>query len=359
MDQASRWFLASLSVVVAVASAISGPASAQTKTLTFVQMHPVVGIGEEIFLYAVPKRLGYFAKEGLDVKLQGAPSGTVAAQVIQTNGAQIGTTAPESIMQLQEQGGTLEAIFGLKRNAGTFVVVLDNSPIKTLADLKGRTVAANSFGSGGGFSLRESLNELSVSQDQYVQVTMSPGPAAFAALQSGKIDALVLWDAMLGAAENSGMKLRRLSISFQDRLAGMSIAANGEFIKSNPEAVEGYCRAMTKALVFTKANPEAAVKLFWEEFPTAKPSTGTDEVNLQNATHILGRFLEMALQGQPDDAPLGAFIPDAWKNTYATFVKLGTIKGKGSAAEAYSSRFIHACNDFDKKAVIAEALQVK
>ena len=61
------------------------------------------------------------------------------------------------------------------------------------------------------------------------------------------------------------------------------------------------------------------------------------------------------LQGQQEDAPLGAFIPEAWKNTYATFVKLGTIKGNGSATDAYSSRFIKACNDFDKQAVLAEA----
>ena len=32
--------------------------------MTLVQMHPNMGIGEEIFLYAVPKRLGYFAVEG-------------------------------------------------------------------------------------------------------------------------------------------------------------------------------------------------------------------------------------------------------------------------------------------------------
>ncbi|MGZ3361970.1 MAG: hypothetical protein ACXU84_21820, partial [Xanthobacteraceae bacterium] len=37
------------------------------KKMTLVQMHPNMGIGEEVFLYAVPKRLGYFAAEGLDV----------------------------------------------------------------------------------------------------------------------------------------------------------------------------------------------------------------------------------------------------------------------------------------------------
>ena len=39
------------------------------KKMTLVQMHPNMGIGEEVFLYAVPKRLGYFAAEGLDVDI--------------------------------------------------------------------------------------------------------------------------------------------------------------------------------------------------------------------------------------------------------------------------------------------------
>ena len=39
------------------------------KKMTLVQMHPNMGIGEEVFLYAVPKRLDYFAAEGLDVDI--------------------------------------------------------------------------------------------------------------------------------------------------------------------------------------------------------------------------------------------------------------------------------------------------
>ena len=39
--------------------AIAGGAAAQSLTkMTLVQMHPNMGIGEEVFLYAVPKRLG-------------------------------------------------------------------------------------------------------------------------------------------------------------------------------------------------------------------------------------------------------------------------------------------------------------
>jgi NitT/TauT family transport system substrate-binding protein len=335
-------------------AASSTPAQ-ELKPLTLVQMHPVIGVGEEVFLYAVPKQIGYFKQEGLDVRIQGAPSGTVAAQVIQSNGAQLGTTAPESVMQMREQGGDIVAFYGLKRNAGTFVVVMNDSPIKTLADLKSKTVGANSFGSGGGFSLKQSLTEIGIGPEQYVQVTIPPGPGAFTALQTGKLDALVVWDAMLGVAENSGLNLRKINISFQDRLAGMTIAVNGAYAKSNPAQVAGYCRAMTKALLFTKTNPEAAIKIFWQEFPNTKSANLDDVTARKNAAHILGRFLEMALQGLSDEAKMGEFIPTAWENTFATFKGLGTLKGLGSAADAYTSQFLAACNDFDRNEIVRQA----
>ena len=345
---------AALWVGLVLAASIS--AAQELKPLTLVQMHPVIGVGEEVFLYAVPKQLGYFKQEGLDVRILGAPSGTVAAQVIQTNGAQLGTTAPESVMQMREQGGDIVAFYGLKRNAGTFVVVMSGSPIRTLADLKSKTVGANSFGSGGGYSLKQSLNEIGIGPDQYVQVSIPPGPGAFTALQTGKLDALVVWDAMLGVAENSGLNLSTLSISFQDRLAGMTIAVNGAFAKANPTQVAGYCRAMTKGLLFTKTNPEAAVKIFWQEFPNAKPMNLDDATARKHAAHILGRFLEMALQGLSDDAKMGEFIPTAWENTFATFKGLGRLKGAGSAGDAYTSQFLAACNDFDRNEIIRQAV---
>ena len=232
----------------------------ELKKITLVQMHPVINVGEEIFLYAVPKRLGYFKAEGLDVDIQGAQNGTVAAQVLQSKGAQVGTTAPEAIMLTREQGGDLIAFHGLKRNPGTFVVVLENSPIHKLEDLKSKTVGAPSFGSGGGLALKTNLSEIGITPDQYTAIATGAGPSAVAALRSGKIDALVMWDAMLGAAENTGLKLRLVNIPYQSRLAGMSLATSQSFAKANPDAVAGYCRAMTKGLIFTKTNPEAAVR---------------------------------------------------------------------------------------------------
>src|SRR4029078_448545 len=100
--------------VCAVASSVV--AQSPTK-ITLVQMHPNMGIGEEVFLYAVPKRLGYFAAEGLDVDIQNSQTGMMSEQARQANSAQIGTTAAAAIMTVREQNGDLVSFFNLKRNA--------------------------------------------------------------------------------------------------------------------------------------------------------------------------------------------------------------------------------------------------
>ena len=330
------------------------PAQAQKK-MTLVQMHPNMGIGEEVFLYAVPKRLGYFAAEGLEVDIQNSQTGMISAQALQANSAQIGTTAAAAIMTVREQNGDLVSFFNLKRNAGTFLVVLKDSPIQKLEDLKGKTIGAPSFGAGGGLGLKQNLSEIGITPDQYTGISTGAGPSAIAALRTGQIEALVMWDAMLGAAENTGLSLRTVNIPLEDGQVGTTLAVRKSYANANQKEVGGYCRAMTKGLVFTMTNTPAAIRIFWEEFPTTKPTSLDDATSLKNGVHIMRRFLEKALQDQPEGARLGEFIKPNWQNTHAAFVKLGTLKGSEAATDSYTEQFLAACNDFDRAAVVAQA----
>jgi NitT/TauT family transport system substrate-binding protein len=345
-----------LTLAASAATAVVTSVVAQSaRKMTLVQMHPNMGIGEEIFLYAVPKRLGYFAAEGLDVEIQNSQTGMISAQVLQSSNAQVGTTAAAAIMAVREQNGDLVSFFNLKRNAGTFLVVLKNSPIQKLEDLKGKNVGAPSFGAGGGLGLKQNLSAIGITPDQYTGIATGAGPSAIAALRNGQIDALVMWDAMLGAAENTGLELRTVNIPLEDGQVGTTLATTASFAKSNPKEVAGYCRAMTKGLLFTATNPAAAIRIFWEEFPTTKPANLDNATALKNSVHIMNRFLEKALQDQPEGARLGEFIKPNWQNTHAAFVKLGTLKGTEAATDSYTEQFLAACNDFDRAAVVAQA----
>ena len=356
--------LCHVTLALTVATGASGThatdvAAQSLKKMTLVQMHPIMGIGEEVFLYAVPKRLGYFAAEGLNVDIQNSQTGMISAQVLQSNNAQVGTTAAEAVMAVREQSGDLISFFNLKRNAGTFLVVLKDSPIQKLEDLKGKTVGAPSFGAGGGLALKQNLSEIGITPDQYIPIATGAGPSAIAALHTGKIDALVMWDAMLGAAENTGLALRVVNIPLEDRMVGTTLATKKSFADANAKELAGYCRAMTKGLVFTMTNRAAAIRIFWDEFPTTKPANLDDATALKNSVHIMDRFLEMALQGQPEGSRLGEFITANWQNTHAAYIKLGTLKGTEAATDSYTEEFLAACNDFDRAAVVAQAKSMK
>jgi NitT/TauT family transport system substrate-binding protein len=347
---------AALALMLVALSGGVGAANAQSlKKMTLVQMHPIMGVGEEVFLYAVPKHLGFFAAEGLDVDIQNTQTGMISAQLLQSGNAQVGTTAGDAILAMREQGADLVSFFNLKRNPGTFLVVLPDSPIHDLKDLKGKTIGAPSLGAGGGLVLTQNLTEIGITPDQYTGIATGAGPSAVTALRSGQIDALVMWDAMLGAAENTGLKLRMIDIPLQDNLVGTTLATSSAYAASNPKDVAGYCRAMTKGLVFTRTNREAAIHMLWDEFPSIKPTSLDDATALKNGMHVMDRFLEMSLQGQPDDGPLGAFINDNWQNTRKAYVEFGKLKGRDPATAAYTTQFIPACNDFDRATIVAQA----
>lgn len=332
--------------------------SAQELTkVTLVQTHPFVAIGEEVFLYAVPKYLGYFRDEGLDVSIEGAHGGTAAAQVLQSGGAQFATTLPLSVLQIREKGGDVVAFYNLKRDNGTAIGVLPNSPIHTLRDLKGKTVAALSWGSGGGALVMHMLSAIGIGPNEYQRVTVGGGAAAAAALNSKRVDAVVLWDAMFAIMENAGTKMRYLGVPIQRKMAGFTLATTDSYIKSHPKQVAGYCRAINKALYFTRTNVSAAVAIALKEFPSLD-TPGVAPATLQkDSVHIMKAWLAKAEIGMPYGAKAGKLLLKRWQFTENYYRSEGLLKGTKPVSAAITNRFFDSCSDFDRAAVAAAAKQ--
>ena len=59
--------------------------------------------------------------------------------------------------------------------------------------------------------------------------------------------------------------------------------------------------------------------------------------------------------GVPYDGKTGVFNPAAWRNSQATYQGTGALKGSISAESGYTTRFVDACNAFDREAVAADA----
>lgn len=86
------------------------------------------------------------------------------------------------------------------RQYGLSVIVPKDSPIQSVADLKGKTVSPTTQGSVGHYLLLQALKEAGLSADDVTISFLQPVDAA-AAMSSGAIDAWSTWDPYTAVAE--------------------------------------------------------------------------------------------------------------------------------------------------------------
>lgn len=135
--------------------------------------------------------------------------------------------APLAYVAYEPLGGAAEAI-----------VVRKDSPIRTVADLKGKRVALNK-GSNVHYLLVKALEEAGLQYSDVQTVFLPPGDAR-PAFEQGSVDAWVIWDPFLAATEKAiGAKVLR---------DGQGIVANRGFFLSTQKFVNEQ-PALTKTLV--------------------------------------------------------------------------------------------------------------
>src|SRR3954470_13632989 len=290
----TRTLLAAAALVVALAPA----AHAQTK-LRIAGPAPVLSATDSVIWYAVPTQLGYYKAEGLDVTYNLSPGLTGSAQALQSGSVELGVTNPEVVMQVREQGGSLTVFQTLRRSNGNTVNVLPDSPIKVLPDLKGKTLGGVSWGGGGALYLTKVLGDLGIGLGDYARVVTGNGAAAAAALRAKQVDALVLWDSAYAGIENTGVKMRYLPITDQEKLGSNSFATTDAFLKANEDTIAKFCRAIARSYYFARVSPEAAVRAFLKTNPTFKPANVAMDDAVRDNQHIFEAYLNGATAGLP------------------------------------------------------------
>ena len=141
------------------------------------------------------------------------------------------------------------------------LIVREGSGIETVADLKGRKVAATTASSGH-YGLICSLEDAGLTIDDIELVDMNP-TATYAAWERGDIDATYTWNpTALRLTENGGKMI----------MSGAELAKTGhptinfhvvrrEFAEKNPEQVKAYIRAVAKGTALYRNNEAEALKL--------------------------------------------------------------------------------------------------
>jgi ABC-type nitrate/sulfonate/bicarbonate transport system substrate-binding protein len=124
--------------------------------------------------------------------------------------------------------------------------VKDDSPIKTIADLKGKTVSINTLGSGIHGPMAILLKQNGVDPDKDIKLVEIGFSLSEDALRSGRVDSAVMNQPFAARAEAKGGVRKLFSLSEQQKnIVHIVEACRAEFVEKNPDAAKAYVRDIT------------------------------------------------------------------------------------------------------------------
>lgn len=184
------------------AAAAFAPARTLAQTLTTIHVITLpIEAGAEAF-YA--QQLGYFTKAGINVEIEPASNGGASASAVAGNAVEIGYADMVSIATARAKGVPFvvvaPAALHVSAAPTTELLVAANSPIKTARDLEGKVVAGSGLGTISGYSPRAWIDQNGGDSTKVKFVELA-FPAMQAALDAGRVDAVMIAEPFLSSAK--------------------------------------------------------------------------------------------------------------------------------------------------------------
>lgn len=204
---------------------------------------------------------GFFEKEGLEVKLETINSATNMSNLL--NGT-LSITGVNWIQYGQATSKGIELVPVTQSDLGTpgyaEIMVWKDSPAKGLEDLGGKTVGVVATpGNCDQIPLAKIAAKGSSAEPKFVNIAI---PEMAGQLERGGIDAACVPEPTLSALKATG-NFRSIDDLFSGDYENFPIvgfSTSKQFAEQNPNTVRAVTRAITKAMDFISANPDAVRK---------------------------------------------------------------------------------------------------
>lgn len=256
-----------LAATAALAAGLSGAAASAQTTIRVGGTYP----GEEPVWY-LAKKPELFKNAGKAYKMEWSVfQGTAPiTQALIANAVDCGTQAPISFAKGVTDGGLQAYILGsmVDEKPGYFSVfwaTLDNSPIKKVEDLKGRSIASTAIGGGTYYHMRMIFQAHGLDPDNDVKVIEMPFPLMDQSLRAGRVDVAMYAQPFASAAfKKGGIRPVFYSSEAFSPLVNVFEVCRKDFVDKNADAVKAFMSDYADAVKYALAHPEETKKLVSE-----------------------------------------------------------------------------------------------
>lgn len=242
-----------LFAVVGLAIAVVQPASAQPTKVT-IAISGWTGFAP----LTLAKEAGIFARNGLDVTIKKIPQAS-RHLAIQSGDVQCAATTVETWVTWNANGVATRQIFQLDKSYGADGMVV-RSGINSIADLRGKTVAASVPGTAPYFTLVWFLKKNGLTVRDVRVVNLEPGPAAQAFI-AGQNDAAMTYEPFLSAVRARPDAGRIIATTLDYPMIMDTFGCTLAFLDGNPAAAKALADSYFAALEFIARDQAKAFEI--------------------------------------------------------------------------------------------------
>jgi NitT/TauT family transport system substrate-binding protein len=307
-------------------TAFSLPASAAEK-VTYLMPAPTFLPAFGPWMIAQGK--GYYAAEDLDVTFESGRGGVDAAKNVGVGNAQVGGAIGDTPLIVRANGIPVKAVAQLGGGSLTQIVVPENSPIKTPADLKGKTISVMAYQDTTFYALLGTLAKVGLSKNDVN--AQAAGPAnVWKLLVAGQVDAMAGVPDWTGDVLESGMKIRIMNTGDYFQSMAQVIIASDQMIKERPELIRKLVRATLKGWEDIVKDPKAASVAYVKAVPQYKGK----EAAMQRVFEMYNKYVYI---NQPKPGVIDSKRMAALQDFY---ISQGIVDKKIPVDELYTNQFV-------------------
>ena len=344
-----RLLVASATGVAALSVGAAGglfprPARAATGTVRWVSPRGTIEVLDD-YPYWVAKKYGYFGE--IETTLEPGPmEATATVKLVDQEQSDMGYPSPGVFSLALEQGIPLISAWEMGAYDVFDIALPKGSPVKSLADLTGKTVA---LGSAGWQAICDPMFAQAGVDPKAINY-VEAGPGWGQSLQQGQADAALSWEGLRAQWTGQGLDF--------DYLIGRNVSkfpANTFVMRrkdyedpSKKELYETYLRGWAMGLEFGHRNPRAATHVVMQQFPSLQltPEVATESM-MQLANVFRGDFEKREGWGWHD--------LEAWKLFLSTIRSINQISKDIVAEDVIKNDYVAGANAFEVAKVEADA----
>jgi NitT/TauT family transport system substrate-binding protein len=297
----------------------------------------------------VAEGAGFFKEQHLNVTINYTGVAGTAAQLVAAGKGDVCSLAIEPIIQGYERGLHLQAFFSRDPVYDYALAVLDDSPVKTLADLKGATIGEISPKSPAEISTNSMLQGAGLKPSDVSYQVIGTGAQAIIALTSHKVAAAAFpYPELLSYEAVAHIKFRYFHHPILKDVGNVAYAASPDAIANKPDLLRRFARAHVMAAILIRENPALAARYF-----VAGAGLKVTDEAVANETRLLSLSEDQLPGIDPSSKRIGYMSPRGVQFYSGFMAENGLTKTVVPVAAVLTNQFIAYANDFDHKAFIA------